>query len=477
MGLFTLVHSYRDAQHEVQELFDAQLAQAARVLQALVLRQLNQNQPGGLQEFLEDAPFVLSEQREAPGAERAGHAYERKLAFQVWSRDRELLLHSSSAPREPLSAAPLDSQGGGFADAVLDGTLWRVFSLWDRDGAYLIEIGERYDIREELTHNISQRLITPSLLSLPVLAALIWIAVGRGLSPLGRAAAEVKRRAPEHLEPMDLGPVPEEVRPLVEALNELFVRLQAGFERERRFTGDAAHELRTPLAALKTQAQVALRASAAPQREQALRQVIAGVDRATHLLQQLMSLSQTEPGRVPLTSTLVDLSKLAEETLAELGPQALAKDLQLALDTEGGMKIYGEPVALGVLLRNLVDNAIRYTPVAGEVEAGVHRVGDEIVLSVCDTGPGIAASMRERVLDRFYRIPGSGESGCGLGLSIVRQIAEAHGAAFALHDAKQGTGLIAEVRFPAPPRLADRGLIPATPDGSASPRHTGAAGL
>lgn len=446
MGLLTLVHSYRDARHEVQELFDAQLAQAARVLQALVLRQLTDPRAAGLQGFLEDGPFTLH----GDGPVRAGHPYERKLAFQVWSRDRELLLHSASAPLEPLAEAPLLSHGGGFADAVLDGTSWRVFSLWDRQGEYLVEIGERYDIREELTHNISQRLITPSLLSLPVLAGLIWVAVGRGLSPLARAAAEVKRRAPEHLEPMDLGPVPQEVRPLVQALNELFARLQAGFERERRFTADAAHELRTPLAALKTQAQVALRAAAEPQREQALRSVISGVDRATHLVQQLMALSQAEPRRAPQAFTPVDLSALAAEILAELGPQALAKRLQLALDSDGDTVVRGEPVGLSILIRNLVDNAIRYTPAGGEVEAGVHRAGQEVVLSVRDTGPGIEPQMRERVLDRFYRIPGSGESGCGLGLSIAKQIAEAHGAVLSLHAAPRGTGLLAEVRFPAP---------------------------
>lgn len=439
------MHSYRDARHEVQELFDAQLAQAARVLQALVLRQLETGGPEALQDYLADEPFLLDEHTghaPVPG----GHPYESKIAFQVWSRDRELLLHSSSSPDDPLAEAPLASGVGGWADVAVEGAPWRVFSLWDGDRNYLVEIGERYDIRGELTHNISRRLITPSLLSLPLLAALIWIAVGRGLAPLATVATEVKRRAPQYLEPLDVGPIPREIRPLVEALNELFGRLQAGFERERRFTADAAHELRTPLSALKTQAQVALRATDEPQRRQALQNVVAGVDRATHLLQQLMALAQAEPG-LRAAKVEVDLSQLAAETLAELGPEALGKYLQLEFDTDGPAPVRGEAIGLGMLIRNLVDNAIRYTPEHGEVHASVRRTGDEVVLTVRDTGPGIEASLRERVLDRFYRIPGSGQTGCGLGLSIVRQIAEAHDAVLKFEDAP-GTGLLAEVRFP-----------------------------
>lgn len=450
VGAFTLVHGYRDARHEVQELFDAQLAQSARVLQAMVLRELNEDMQR-LQDFLEEGPSILDEtfQGHEPGP--YGHPYERKLAFQVWNREGELLLHSVTASRESLSGAPITAGTMGFTDALQDGMPWRVFSLWDSRGEYLIQVGERYDIRDELTHAISQRLVAPWLIALPLLAALIWFGVGRGLAPLHAVTAELRQRAPRHLEPMQVGRVPDEVRPLVEALNALFALLREAFVRERRFTADAAHELRTPLAALKTQAQVALRATHEAQRERALRSVILGVDRAAHLVEQLLTLSRMEPDAMQHERTALDLSGLTAEVLAEIVPAALDKTVQLDLDAEPDARVLAEPVALRILIRNLADNAVRYTPPGGTVIVRVHQRGEAVVLSVLDTGPGINPALRERVRDRFFRVAGTGESGCGLGLSIVQRIADLHGASLHLSDGPTGRGLDVEVRFAAAP--------------------------
>ena len=242
---------------------------------------------------------------------------------------------------------------------------------------------------------------------------------------------------------------PDEVRPLVGSLNRLLGRVEAALEQERRFTADAAHELRTPLAALKTQAQVAKGAGEAAGRQHALDQVIAGCDRAAHLVEQLLTLARLDPQRAGQRHAPVDLRELAVQVLAELAPLALAKNIEIGLAEGPVGRVSGDALMLDVLLRNLVDNAIRYTPPGGEVSVAVERTGREIELSGTDDGPGIPAEERDKVGQRFYRILGSGESGSGLGLSIVLRIAELHGASVTLGEGRGGRGLRVGVRFPA----------------------------
>jgi len=304
----------------------------------------------------------------------------------------------------------------------------------------------------------------PLLLALPVLAILIWIVIGRGIRPLTRVADEVANRAPQHLDPLDTHAVPQEIMPLVNSLNVLFARLQQAFEHERRFTADAAHELRTPLAALKTQAQVALNASIPEQQHNALLNVVTGVDRATHLVEQMLTLARLEP-RTFLEShknnisaveiqhaDIQNLHKLAAHSLAEIAQTAFEKNIELSLDemAEGSTaQVMGNADMLGILLRNLIDNAIRYTPPNGEVKVHIHTDNQQVILQVSDTGVGIPQAERTRVLERFYRVLGNQESGSGLGLSIVMRIAELHGATVSLDDAENNRGLKVTVRFPA----------------------------
>jgi len=328
--------------------------------------------------------------------------------------------------------------------------VWRVFSRWDPQRRFLIQVGQSEEIRDELAGDIMLTLLAPMLVAFPLVALLIWASVGRGLAPLQRAARELQARDPGNLTPVGEEGAPAEIRPLLSALNALFLRLEEAFQAERRFTADAAHELRTPLAGLKTQTQVALRATDDAGRRRALEQVMAGVDRTTQLVEQLLTLARVDPEMSSAGGEAVNLDSLASEVLADMAPAALARGTELGLEEpRGEPRARGDRTMLGILLRNLTDNAIRYTPPGGSVRVATGSDGGHAWLEVEDTGPGIPAPEREKVFQRFYRVLGSGESGSGLGLSIVQRIAELHGAQLDLANGVGGRGLRARVRFPA----------------------------
>lgn len=420
--------SYFAARHEIEELFDAELAQSARVLLSLTRHELEEGQG-------EDASPIVIGAGAVP--------YEEKIAFQVW-RGEALLFRSSNAPAQPMSAAP------EFGAERIAGHLWRTFTLVDEPLGVRISVGERDDVRAELIFDILATTLLPVLLTLPLLAALIWSGVGRALAPLDRVSAEIARRTPQQLDALPTGPVPLEVRPLIEALNRLLARLDDALMSERRFTANAAHELRTPLAALKAQAQVAQRAATDAERRHALEQIVRGTDRAARLIEQMVTLARLDPESVPVERQPVDLAGLAAEVVGELAPQALERRIELALTGAPRAIVAGDAALLAVLLRNIIDNAIRYSPEGGNVEVALHPCAQAVELTVTDSGPGIPAAERARVFDRFYRRAEAGRTtGSGLGLSIARRIADLHGAAMALEDAPGG-GLCVRLHLPAP---------------------------
>lgn len=417
--LATMAFSYRDAHHEIDELLDARLAQAAQTLLALA------------SEYDDDDDIAE--------LEADGHKYQKKFIFQLWDEHGRLLLRSRHAPIEPLTGMD------GFSDAPrADGRVWRYYSQWDRERQLRVQVGEDHHLREELAWHIAGRLLVPGAFGLLLLGAWIWFATRRGLAPLDEIATQLADRAPERLGPLVPAQAPEEIRPLLAALNDLFARVDRALENERRFTADAAHELRTPLAALTLQAQVALRAQDAAERDHAIRQIEAGTRRATHLVEQLLTLARLDPAAVPAFAA-VPLDALAAEVCADHGPAALAKQVTLELDAPEPVLVAGQDAMLRVLLRNLVDNAVRYTPAGGKVGVGVTVRGHGVILSVADSGPGIPAAERDNVLRRFHRLAGQDVEGSGLGLSIVARIAELHGARLELGDA--APGLIVRVIF------------------------------
>jgi two-component system sensor histidine kinase QseC len=420
----TLLLSYRDARHELDELLDAHLAQSASLLIAQVGHEVDDIDT-------EHAPPV--------------HRYSRKVAFQIWEKGQRLLLHSASAPNVPLSP-----QHDGFSDNDIAGEHWRVFSVWDERRHFLVQVGERREARNELVLTIAKHLLQPLLITLPLLGLLIWFGVARGLRPLQALVGQVVARRPDNLAPLEAVAAPVEVGPLVEGLNQLFARVRVSLENERRFTADASHELRTPLAAIKTQAQVARAATAEAERRHALDNVLVGCDRAAHLVEQLLTLARLEPESASLKQPeRCDLHALAVAAVAALAPAAVDKDIDLQLAEADAVHVPGETALLAILLRNLIDNAIRYSPRHSMVRVRVARSGDGAELTVIDQGPGIPAESRALVWERFYRVLGTGEAGSGLGLSIAKRIADLHGATIALSEGDAGRGLCVSVVFPA----------------------------
>jgi two-component system sensor histidine kinase QseC len=413
--------SYRDTRHELGEVLDGYLAQSTSLLIAQLGAEADDIDT-------EHAPLL--------------HRYSRKVVFQVWEDGDRLRLHSALAPNEHLS-----TRFEGFSDSVVSGERWRVFSAWDDEHHFLVQVGERAGVRDELAREVAKSLLRPLLIALPVLALIIWLGVGGGLRPLAALRRQVEARQPQNLAPLAEETAPAEVLPLVAALNALFARVRGLLDNERRFTADAAHELRTPLAAIKTQAQVARAAATEPERGRALDQVLAGCDRAAHLVEQLLTLARLEPGQLARRERC-DLRALAAAAIAEMAPSAVAKGVDVQLLDGGGASVEGDAGLLGILMRNLIDNAIRYSPRGGAVRVAVDMTDGEAVFSVADEGPGIPPESRELVWERFHRVLGSGETGSGLGLSIVRRIAELHGARAHLGEGAGGRGLRVSITFP-----------------------------
>lgn len=424
--LATAVFSYLDARSRIGEMLDDHLVQAAHLLLA----------QGGRT----DAP---SRPAAHWGKEEEGHS----LVYQGWSDDGRLLFRSADAPETPLS-----EHAAGFSLVERGGERWRVFGLRAPEGRLRVQVAEHAAFRDELAASIARHLLHPVAFALPILAALIWLSVRWGLSPLRALAQEVERRKPANLVALDASGAPAEARPLVSALNALFRRVGASVESERRFTADAAHELRTPLAAIRTHAEVARASRDDAERSRALARVTEGTERASRLVAQLLVLARLDARATPPALSPVNLSELARAQVADSAPYAAKKQVNLGLaeDSEGAASVSGDAELCGVLLRNLVDNAVRYTPEGGRVDVSVRSEGERVVLSVTDSGPGIPPEERERVLERFYRGRGSSEEGSGLGLSIVARIAELHGAELSLADGLDGAGLAVRVAFEPP---------------------------
>ena len=422
MAVFLRAHDMAD------ELFDEQMTQmASSLLDASAARP---DLPDALPSAL-----AAANRQGTPG-----------FVFQLWRREdgqagsETLLVRSAAAPTTPLV------DGEGFSERLWGGELWRFFSLRDPAGRYQAQVGQRHDLRYALARDAAGRVLIPLIAGLPLLAVAIWLAVGNALSPLSAATTAVTARRPESLAPLEPGSAPAEVLPLIDALNALFVRIDRALDGERQFTANAAHELRTPLAALKTQAQVALRAADDGQRRHALERVIAGVDRMTQLTEQLLMLARLDPAATPLPQRALDLGTLTIEVCAQLDAAAHARGVELAFaGSPAAPQLVGVAELLAALVRNLVDNAIRHAQTKVSVELQRTAAGVELIID--DDGPGIAEGLRQDALRRFERLGERGGGGSGLGLSIAARVAELHGGELTLGESAAG-GLRARVVLP-----------------------------
>jgi signal transduction histidine kinase len=333
----------------------------------------------------------------------------------------------------------------GYANLSLGGEAWRAYGL--QTGAGVIQIAQPVSVREGLARAAAERVVIPLILLLPIMiVAVAWI-VRRGLMPLQYVAAEVQRRDVHSLRALGTGDLPREIEPLVRELNRLLGRLQEAFTAQRAFISDAAHELRSPLTALRLQLQLLDRAPDEAARLEARARLGGAVERAIHLAEQLLTLARSDPQELAGEFGPVDLAAVAAEAITDTHELALARSIDLALDATPGSVVRGNGEALRILARNLIDNAVRYTPSGGSVRVRCRSRAEGALLEVADTGPGIPAAERDRVFDRFYRRAAAQAHGTGLGLAIVKSIAGHHGARVVLGDAPGG-GLRVEVEFP-----------------------------
>jgi len=317
-------------------------------------------------------------------------------------------------------------------------------------GMVMVQVAENRAARNDFARQILFGMILPQALLIALAGILVWHAVGRGLAPLTNLRREIESRSHRDLSALSEEQAPQEVRPLIHAMNELLQRLSATLGAQQRFIADAAHQLRTPIAGLKTQTELALRQTPAGEAHTTLRQLRTATEQSTRLVNQLLSLARAEPvsGRALVTEG-VDLVKLVRDAATEWVPRAFARKIDLGFDSgEPRAMVQGDPFQLREMLNNLLDNAVRYTQCGGQVTVRINIEDQRPVVSVEDNGPGIPDSERERVFERFYRVLGTGVEGCGLGLSIVSEIAQAHGAEVTLSRGESGTGTLVRVIFP-----------------------------
>jgi two-component system sensor histidine kinase QseC len=420
--LATAVLTWFDARNELDELLDGHLAQAAALLVVQQAQEIEDNGHGI------DAPTL--------------HRYAPKVAFQVFHEGR-LALRSANAPIAPMVDAGMQLRTG-FRTVQLDGMAWRVFATRGAERDVQVYVGEQVSSRASILWAVLRSTLWPMAVALPLLALALWWAVYRGVAPIRRLGRTLAERQPQALHPLGLDGAPSEMRPMVEALNGLLERIGALLESERRFTADAAHELRTPIAAIRAQAQVALGEADEAKRKHALLGTLEGCDRATRLVEQLLTLSRLEAVDAPVMAP-VDLCTLTRHVVAEVAPRAIAKSQTLEFEGAEPCSLPGNETLLAVLVRNLVDNAVRYSPPGARVKVAVRQQAGHVVLSVEDSGPGLEDADRERLGERFFRLPGSLESGSGLGWSIARRIAAVHGLALQVRRSTELGGLAVRV--------------------------------
>jgi two-component system OmpR family sensor kinase len=362
-----------------------------------------------------------------------------ELVTQIWDRDGVLGYWTQPGMGLPVPATQ------GYATVHHNGRDWRVYTLVE--GTHALQVAQPQDERAAIARQTALRTLVPFLALIPFFGALMWVGVGWGLAPLEAMSKAVAKRRPNALEPLDGRRLPDELQPLARNLNELLARLDAALASQRRFTADAAHELRTPLAALTLQLDLARRATDPHDVAVALDDLESGVARASHVVEQLMTLARVEPEAMAQRRTASDLVAIAKDAIVARAALAADKGIDLGLAKATPAIVMGDPTSLGILLSNLLDNALRYTPRAGRIDVTIDADANGAALIVADTGPGIPEEARERVFDRFYRGDDVATTGSGLGLSIVKRIVDAHGASIELGVPAEGNGLVVTVRF------------------------------
>lgn len=408
------VLAYRSALDEADALFDYHMQQTALALRS------------GL---------PMDAQGLGPGLDPEDENHE--FIVQVWTNEGLRIFESAVGAALPQIAVL------GFTNVQARGGTYRVFSMQTR--SQVIQVAQNMAVRQGMARSLALRTLAPLAFMAPLLVLAVWWGVSRSLAPVERVRRQLAQRQADDLSPVSDAQLPDEVQPLVSELNLLFERVQRAFDAQEHFVADAAHELRSPLAALRLQLQGLQRAGDDTARAAAIERLSAGIDRATRLVEQLLTLARQESGST--ASEPVDLRAIAQLALADVAPAAQARSMDVGLLDSEAATVPGNVEALRMLVRNLLDNAIKYTPPGGQVDVQVRADNGHAVLTMEDSGPGIAPEHRERVMQRFVRETAEGAPGSGLGLAIVLAIAQRHGAVVALDSSPRLGGLRVTLRF------------------------------
>ena len=422
-GLCTGIATYFKTHEEVGEMLDYELRQIAYSMQY-------------------SSSFMPDQIDNVGDSDSSGD--DNDFVVQVWNMSGTLLYSSRPSAKLPQASTP------GFSNLKNMNSQWRVFNLIS--GNRVIQAAQPEEARWETAAGIALRMLAPLVVLIPALALLAWIAVRRSLAPLVHVTEQVEQRDASAMSPLDIRTVPEEIRPLLMALNRLLNRLEESIASQRRFVADAAHELRTPLTALSLQAQLVEQAQDPEERVEADKNLRLGIARASQLVSQLLTLARQEPdAQRPFVQ--LDLAAIVRQVVGEFAPLADFKKIDLGVSANQTSFVNGDEEALKILVGNLVDNAIRYTPEGGKVDVTLSNESSGVILRVEDTGPGIPIEDRERVFERFYRIAGNEVQGSGLGLAIVKQIVQRHGALVEIETGQNGVGTIFSIKFPVPSQV------------------------
>lgn len=423
------IYTYKVAYHEAEEVYDAQLARSAGVLMSIVEHEIleHENSQNG---FSLEASIVKTEDE-----------YEEKLAFRIWYKN-EPLTASANMKDFPNSLPPL-----GFSDFTVNKTDWRVFLLQAPDSTIKIEVAEQYEIRGELIEDILKTIFAPLILLIPLITIVVWAGLKTGLIPVNNLSIEVEGRSADNLKPLETTDIPIEIKPLTTSIDHLMKRMESTIENERQFTDNAAHELRTPLASIKTLAQVAIDHKDDKKLTEILGDLVTGTDRATHLVEQLLDFARLHNKSIELHE--VNLADIINNSVSRFKNKLDLKEIEVTTDIPEDLLIKGNSDSISILARNLIDNAYKYTPRGGSINVKLISTNNQVTLEVTDTGVGIPDSEKNKVMERFYRVPGSKkETGCGLGLAIVKWVADMHKGTLTIKDNPKGQGTSIILTFP-----------------------------
>ena len=450
------VMSFRRTITEVDELSDGRLAQSARTLQVLIehagMHAISDHAAEGIQ-----VPIETTYPRPT---KTLGHTHESEVGFQIFDHSGRVVLATAN-----LASLPPPATGdANFQDVQQGGYRWRVFTLHDLADDSVIRTGERYDSRHDITHAVWLEHSLPLLIALPLLALLVGWAVRRGLRPLESLTRALSAREPGTQEPVVLPDAPLELQPVLSALNGQLVRMEDALERERRFSADVAHELRTPLASAMINLESAMTTADPVELHTSLASAQHGVAALARRIEQLLALARLESGAASGQRTPIDLVAIAMDVIEELAPVIAESGVEMSVaPLPPQVIILGYEAALAALLRNLLENAMRHVPAGGQVQLSI-ELGERVALvDVIDDGPGIPAERRASVFARFHREAGGHGDGYGLGLSIVQRAAQLHGATIELLDSPYGRGLRVSVAIPLSPQAVTHDDSPVTP--------------